>query len=64
MKNAIMSIARHLLGIAGAYVVGKGYLSESAATELVVGIVSFLGLVWGAWDEYKAEKASKSLPPN
>ena len=56
MKEAIKSILRHLLGIVGAYVVGKGYLSEAGAAELVAGVVSFVGLVWGAWDEYAASK--------
>lgn len=56
-----MSIVRHLLGIAGAYVVGKGWLSESGATELVVGVVSFVGLVWGAADEYKAANKKPTI---
>jgi hypothetical protein len=60
MKNAVLSIVRHLLGIGGAYVVGKGWLSDASVTELIVGIVSFTGLLWGAFDEYKAEtKSSK-----
>lgn len=58
MKNAILSIVRHLLGIAGAYVVGKGWLSEATSTEVIVGLCSFVGLIWGAVDEYLASKKS------
>jgi hypothetical protein len=59
MKEAILSVIRHLLGIAGAYAVGKGYLSEHVVAELVVGIVSFTGLIWGATDEFRASKKAE-----
>lgn len=60
MKDSILSVIRHLLGIAGAYAVGKGWLSEHTSAELVVGIVSFAGLIWGASDEYLASKKNKT----
>lgn len=56
MKDTVLSIIRHLIGITGAYAVGKGWLSEHSTAELVTGIVSFVGLVWGAYDEFKASK--------
>lgn len=61
MKQAALSIIRHLLGIGGSYLIGKGVFSEASVLEMVSGIVAFAGLVWGAWDEYRASKASKII---
>ena len=52
MKAAsFLSIIRHLLGIGGGYLVGKGILDEGTATELVGSIMGLLAIFAGIWDK-------------
>ena len=62
MKNAVLSLIRHLLTAAGAYAVGKGIFSEQLALEIVSGLVAVIGGGWGIWDEYQAQQAAKRNP--
>lgn len=62
MKNAVLSLARHLLTAAGAYAVGKGIFSEQLMLEIVAGLTAVIGGAWGIWDEFKAERAAKNNP--
>lgn len=55
-KDTVLSIIRHLLTFAGGLVVAKGYLSDSTVTQIAGAVPGFIGLVWGAVDEYLAAK--------
>lgn len=46
-KEQVLSILRHSLTFLGGLVVMKGIVDETTATEIVGGIVSLVGLIWG-----------------
>lgn len=60
MKDTILSILRHLLTAGGAYLVTKGFISDSASQEVVGALVGLIGAVWGPVDEYFAAKKNSS----
>ncbi len=60
MKDTVLSIIRHGLTIAGGILVTKGYLGDETVVALSGGVASFVGLVWGAVDEYLAAKKAKA----
>jgi hypothetical protein len=60
MNNTIQSIIRHALTFGGGILVTKGLLSEGTVAELAGALSSLVGLIWGAVDEYRAEKAAKA----
>lgn len=55
-KQTVLSIIRHLLTFGGGLLAAKGLLSEDTITTLAAAVPSFVGLIWGAVDEYIAEK--------
>lgn len=59
MKNTILSILRHGLTFVGGLLVTKGLLSDGTANEVAGALTTTVGLIWGAVDEYLAEKAAK-----
>jgi len=60
MNNTIQSIIRHILTFGGGILVARGLVSETVMTELAGALSGVIGLIWGAFDEYKAEKAAKT----
>jgi len=56
MKDTILSIIRHALTFGGGFIASKGILSEDTTQSVVAGLVTFIGLIWGAVDEYLASK--------
>lgn len=52
-KEQVLSILRHSLTFLGGLVVMKGIVDETTATEIVGGIVSLVGLIWGVVDKTK-----------
>jgi len=46
-KEKIYSIIRHTLTFVGGMLVLKGTLEESVAQEIIAGIMTLIGLVWG-----------------
>lgn len=61
MKQTILSLIRHALTFGGALLVAKGHLSDSTVTELAGVVPTAIGAIWGAVDEYLAEKKAKVL---
>ena len=59
MKNTILSILRHGLTFVGGLLVTKGLLSDGTANEVAGALTTTVGLIWGAVDEYLAEKSAK-----
>jgi hypothetical protein len=53
MNTALMGIARHLLTLAGGYLVAKGTIDAAAAETLVGAGVSIVGVVWSVLDKRK-----------
>lgn len=48
MKIAsVLSVARHILTFAGGYLVSKGLLDEETLNQLVGGIITVGGIIWG-----------------
>lgn len=60
MKDTILSLVRHALTFGGGFLLAKGLVSEDTLAALVPAIVTAIGAIWGAADEYKANKAAKS----
>lgn len=58
MKNTILSVIRHGLTFGGGYLAAKGFISSDTATAIVPAVVTAVGVIWGAVDEYLAEKAA------
>lgn len=45
-KQQTLGVVRHVLTAGGGYAVGKGYIDESIAMELVGVITTVVGIVW------------------
>lgn len=45
-KEQVKGLIRHILTIAGGYAVGRGYVDQSTALELVGAMSSFIGIIW------------------
>lgn len=61
MKDTILSIIRHLLTFGGGLLAARGLLSDETIIALAAAVPTFIGLVWGASDEYIAAKRAKKL---
>jgi hypothetical protein len=51
MNTAVMGIARHILTLAGGYLVAKGTLDAAAAETLVGAGVAVVGVVWSVLEK-------------
>lgn len=56
MKDTILSLLRHALTFGGGYLVAKGLLNDTTLGTLIPAVVTAVGAVWGAVDEYLAAK--------
>jgi hypothetical protein len=57
MKNAFLSILRHVLTLSGGAVLANNPSLSANTVETAAGaILGATGLLWGAYDEYKAER--------
>lgn len=67
LKSILGTFIRTVTASAGAWLVSKGYITESDYTELISGVVLLLAtLGWGAYQKIVAQKwlqAALSLPP-
>lgn len=52
-KDQVLSILRHTLTFIGGIVVMKGIIDETTATEIIGGVVSLVGIIWGVVDKTK-----------
>ena len=52
-KDQVLSILRHTLTFIGGIVVMKGIIDETTATEIIGGVVTLVGLIWGVVDKTK-----------
>lgn len=52
-KEQVLSILRHTLTFIGGIVVMKGIIDETTATEIIGGVVSLVGIIWGVVDKTK-----------
>jgi hypothetical protein len=52
-KEQVLSILRHTLTFLGGIVVMKGLIDETTATEIIGGVVTLVGLIWGVVDKVK-----------
>jgi hypothetical protein len=50
-KEQILSIIRHTLTFAGGIFVTKGLIDEGMATEIVGGLMTLIGTIWGIVDK-------------
>jgi len=50
-KDKIFSIVRHTLTFVGGILVMKGTLDESVAEQIISGIMTLTGLIWGQLDK-------------
>lgn len=53
-QEQLFGIFRHVLTIAGGYLVAQGMLSEGALTEIVGGIMASVGVAWSWWSKPSA----------
>jgi len=58
MKNTILSLIRHGLTFGGGFLAAKGLLSDATLSALIPAVVTAVGAIWGAVDEYRAERAA------
>lgn len=63
MKDTILSLIRHALTFGGGFLVAKGLLSDTALGSLIPAVVTAIGAIWGAWDEYSAAQKAKAAAP-
>jgi hypothetical protein len=58
-KQAALSAVRTLLGVAGGYLVGKGFVTEEVMAQVVGAIMALVPLAWGMWNAKRAEERAK-----
>lgn len=46
-QEAIMSFVRHMLTFAGGILVTKGILDEGTSMEVIGGLMTVIGAIWG-----------------
>ena len=61
MKNTILSLIRHALTFGGGFLVAKGLLNEETIATLIPALATAIGAIWGAYDEYSAERKRKAF---
>lgn len=47
-KEQWLGIIRHLLTIAGGFLISKGWLDESDLMEIIGAVITIVGVVWSA----------------
>lgn len=52
MKAAVQSVIRHVLTALSGYLVAKGFLDETLATEVVGLGVGLVGVGWGIYEKF------------
>lgn len=52
-KEQVLGLVRHLLTIGGGIAVHKGIADETIVTEIVGGLITFIGVVWSIWSPDK-----------
>lgn len=57
--QALLSVLRSLLIVAGSWVTAKGYLSEGNTSELIGAIMVLVPVLWGVWQKYNSERKTK-----
>ena len=72
LPTVITTLLRHLLGVVGAYLVGKGLLTDSQATQIIgLGVALAGQIIWSLIEKrfseskfFKLINAAKELPPD
>ena len=59
MKDTILSLIRHGLTFGGGFLAAKGLVSDDTLTALIPAVVTAIGALWGAVDEYLAAKKAQ-----
>lgn len=59
MKDTILSIIRHALTFGGGYLAAKGIVSNETINSVGGALMTLIGAVWGAADEYIAAHKNK-----
>lgn len=54
MKLVAGALARHLLGIAGTWLVSRGLLDESAIEPTIGALLTVGAVAWSVWQKSKA----------
>ena len=57
--DSILSAVRTLLGVAGGYFVGKGYLTQDQLTQVVTALLLLGPVAWGVLEKFSAEKKTQ-----
>lgn len=60
-KDTILSLIRHAMTFGGGFLVGKGLLSGETLSIVIPSIVSAIGALWGAVDEFQAAKKAQAV---
>lgn len=53
-KAQVLGIVRHVLTFGSGLVIGKGWLDESTAAEVVTAVIGIVGAIWSILDKRKA----------
>lgn len=56
MKQTILSLIRHGLTFGGGFLAAKNLISNETLAALIPAVVTAVGALWGAVDEYLAAK--------
>lgn len=52
-KEQVLGILRHSLTFVGGFLVMKGLIDETTATEIVGGLITLVGTIWSIVDKTK-----------
>lgn len=59
----VLGLIRHLLTVAGGYLVAQGTLTSGDLTELIGGVVAIIGVGWSVYEKQTARKRASGLDP-
>lgn len=59
VKQSVLSVVRTALAAVGAWLAARGWVDSATANQIVGAIMVAVPLVWGVWDKYRSEAATK-----
>lgn len=59
LLSSILSILRYVFGTGLAYAVGRGWIPQEFATEVLAFAMLLVPAIWSVWEKYQTEKKAR-----
>lgn len=60
MKDAVLSVVRHVLTVGGTYLASVGIVDGGSIETTVGAVVTLIAFAWGIWDKRTRVEAPKA----